>query len=226
MENNAKKNTTLYIIAVVLIIVGAVFMVASLKEKSDFDKKGFEDFNEISYKDLKDGTYVEGEFIEAYSPFAETYSTKYGIRLSDDSDELCYVVPSGSEEEYETLEYRYIGFLCSSSWYDKMDDLIDQTEDYYEDDYAAEPVPVAFTAKVRDMTDEEIGWMEEYFIESGIDEDDMDYYTHPVVLEVFSKDGYKGGLYIGLGMAAIGVVVFVVAIVLKSKNKKQEDVYY
>lgn len=223
---NNSKNTTLYIIATVLIIVGAVFVLKSLKEKSDFDKKGFEDFNEISYTDLKDGTYVKGEFIEAYSPFAETYTTNYGVRTSKDSDELYYVVPAGSEEEYETLEYRYVGFFCSKGWFDKMDDLIDETDEYYEDAYAAEPVPVAFTAKVRDMTDEEVGWMEEYFIESGIDEDELDYYMHPIVLEVFSENGYKGGVYIGLGMAAIGVVILVVALVLKSKNKKQEEVYY
>lgn len=224
--DNKNQNTHLYIVAAVFIIVGAVFLFRSLKDKALVEDEGFKDFNELSYTELEDGMLVEGEFIEAYDPFAETYETRYGIRFSDDSEQLYYVVPAGNEEEYETLEYRYIGFLCGQTWFDRMDDLIDETDEYYSDEFATDPVPVSFTAKVRDMTDEEIGWMEEYFISSGISEDEMDYYMHPVVLEVYSKEGYKAGLWVGFGAVAIGGVILVIALVLRAKKKKEENVYY
>lgn len=224
--NNKNQYQHLFIIAAVFIIVGAVFLFRAFKDKALVEDEGFENFNELSYSELEDGMLVEGEFIEAYDPFAETYQTHYGIRFSDDSEQLYYTVPAGNDEEYETAEYRYIGFLCGQTWFDRMDDLIDETDEYYSDEFALEPVPVSFTAKVRDMTDEEIGWMEDYFISAGISEDEMDYYMHPVVLEVYSKEGYKSGLWVGFAAVAIGTVVLIIGLALNAKSKKKEEDFY
>ncbi len=222
--NNQKQS--IIIVAAVFIIVGAVFLFKGLKDKSDIEKNGFEDFNELSYSELEDGMYVEGEFEFCDEPFAETYKTKYGIRLSKDSEQLYYTVLAGTDEEFETLEYRFVGFLCSKGWFDRMDDLVDETYEYFEDEFAAEPTPVPFSAKVRDMTDEEIGWMEEYFISSGISEDELDYYMHPVVLELYMKDAYKGNIYVGGAFVAGGALILIVALIISNKKKKEEDVYY
>lgn len=222
---NNGKSTTAYIIAVVVMIVGAVFLFRGFKEKSLVDK-GFEDYNELSYKDVEDGMLVEGEFYYGYGTFAEEYETTYGIRLSDDSEVLYYVVEAGNEEEMETLEYRYVGFKATPSWFDKMDELTDETDEYFLDEDAPEPTPVKFTAKVSDMSDELYGYMEEAFLEQGIEKSEMDYYLHPVILTPYNEEGYKAYLIVGAIGVAIGVVVLVIAFAINSKKKKAEDVYY
>ncbi len=222
---NNGKSTTAYIIAVVVMIVGAVFLFRGFKEKSLVDK-GFEDYNELSYQDVEDGMLVEGEFYYGYGTFAEEYETTYGIRLSDDSEVLYYVVEAGNEEEMETLEYRYVGFKATPSWFDKMDTLTDETDEYFLDEEALEPTPVKFTAKVSDMSDELYGYMEDAFLEQGIDKSEMDYYIHPVLLTPYNEEGYKSYLIVGAVGVALGAVILIGALMVSSKKKKQEDIYY
>lgn len=223
MNNN--KNMTAYIIAVVVMIVGAVFLFRGFKEKALVDE-GFENYNELSYKDVKDGMLVEGEFYYGYGTFAEEYETTYGIRLSDNSEVLYYVVEAGNDEEMETLEYRYVGFKATPSWFDKMDELTDETDEYFLDEDAPEPTPVRFTAKVSDMSDELYGYMEEAFIDTGVDASEMDYYIHPVILTPYNEEGYKSYTIVGIVGVALGAVILVGALMVNSKKKKQEDVYY
>lgn len=133
----------LIILLSVLFIIcagAAVFTYFSWSADQQALKTGGQpDFNTLSETDLKDGLIVTGKIDMALEAYAEEYDTTVGIRTSDDSETLYYVVPIYDEAADGSVSINYlITYKADPKDFDTLDAIVDYT---WND--VAEPAPLA-----------------------------------------------------------------------------------
>lgn len=58
----------------------------------EIQQNGAPDFNTLSIEQIEERPYVSGNVEVVLECFAESYTTNYGVRTSDESEELYYLV--------------------------------------------------------------------------------------------------------------------------------------
>lgn len=115
------------ILAVSLIGAAVVFSLWAT-DQNKLKEKGQPDFNTLSADELENGLIVKGTIDLAFDTFAEAYEENYGVRTSDESELLYYVIPiyDIDADGYIQINY-FMAFKAEPKHYDMMDKIMEQT---------------------------------------------------------------------------------------------------
>ena len=218
------KALSLIIAGVLLVCGGGYFGVTSFLDKQEIDK-GVPSFNEMTEEQFEKAKFVEGDVEFALGAYAETYTTNYGIRTSKKSDTLVYSVVIPTSDENSAI---YTSFSASSSFFDRMDKLSDSTFEYLNDETGtvSAPTPVHITGKVSKIDSEFYDYLVEYTvndIELFETEAEAKASLSPYIINYYEMGAPGRGFIIGGVMAAIGILLGVIGIALKKKEKAAQE---
>ena len=96
--NAAAKRASKLVIGIMLLVFAALLILAGVSILSEADQyeeiqqNGAPDFNTLSIEQIEERPYVSGNVEVVLECFAESYTTNYGVRTSDESEELYYLV--------------------------------------------------------------------------------------------------------------------------------------
>ncbi|PWM63623.1 MAG: hypothetical protein DBX63_01920 [Clostridia bacterium] len=236
VNRRKSRGIALLILGVVLLGIGLMAFIGVQSDLKKYETEGTRDFNQLTEAELSGKPYVEGRVEFVFEVFAEEYTTNYGIRLSDDSDKLYYLIPLVTEEGY--IDY-FVTLEATGRYYDTLNQIYEETWD--------ESLPAVYTelyledAKIRSLPSsiEKIlyDWCEtgefyqngsfvDWCVESDFfgTTDSAEIVSHvlPYMIVPDSKPG--GSALIGLVMAGIGLALLVVAVVLLNKAKNAPTV--
>ena len=121
----AAKITMIIFIAVCIAVIAVIYSFWARDQKT-LEEKGQPDFNMLSHTELEDGLIVKGGIVFAFDMFAETYEENFGMRTSEDSEDLYYVIPIIGENGDGSIEC-CIAFRARPSDFDKMEEILYQT---------------------------------------------------------------------------------------------------
>lgn len=114
--------------AAILIFMGAIMLFESIKYK-DVIENGAPDFNTMTIAQIEEEPYVSGNIELVLECFAESYTTTNGVRTSNKSDELFYLVPAAVTDADGYYEFIYLISVKvkGDSQYRTMDKIMDET---------------------------------------------------------------------------------------------------
>lgn len=116
-------------IAVILLLVSAAIVIItwSVSHKT-FNKENLAVLNTLEESKVEDGLPVRGTIDLAFDIMAEEYETTNGMRSSDNSSKLYYIVPvfEADDEGYITVNYLLV-YESLPLNFDVMDKILEQT---------------------------------------------------------------------------------------------------
>ena len=209
-------------------ILTLLFLVIAVVWLSDFPtywkvKQGnIVDYNAVEAFTLKKGDVVEGTVDMVLGATAEEYSTQFGIRTSDDSTKLFYVLWMDNDNFilYET---------ANKSVYDTMDTITDETFAYLDSlsiaeesgDYEDLVVPTT-TYHLEGVVEKVPAEIQQYFrewYEEGIG-DDFDARCEPVLIRHMDLERISTLMICGIVFAVLGIVCGILTLVFWRKSKQ------
>lgn len=154
--------------SIVLLLIGVVlgvFLFPSVIEVIE----GKAAFETLEPDEIKDKMLVEvsldtnfGCYIEEYEENTQTHRTR--------TTDLYYIIWTGDDD---AVDYRYMGIRVPVEEEDKMEEMAEATFNNMRSD------PVRFTGEIQEMSDEAYGYFKDYFISSGLTEEEFEEYTLP-----------------------------------------------
>jgi hypothetical protein len=235
MNSNANRRKSqgiaLLILGVVLLGIGLMAFIGVQSDLKKYEAEGTRDFNQLTEAELSSKPYVEGRVEFVFEVFAEEYTTNYGIRLSDDSDKLYYLIPLVTEEGY--IDY-FVTLEATERYYDTLNQIYEETWDeslpavyteLYLDDAKIRSLPSSIERILYDWCETGEFYQNGSFVDWCVASDffgttdSAEIVSHvlPYMIVPDSKPG--GSALIGLVMAGIGLALLVVAVVLLNKAK-------
>lgn len=202
----------------------AVMLLMDIPTFMKIKRGQIKDYNTVAAGSLKEGDPVRGTIDTSFGACAEQYETKFGIRTSSGSKKQYYVLwmdneqlilyETGNQEEYETL-----------------DQITDQTADYFDSLEEAEEkedpnlirVPsetMEFEGVVKEPSSEIMGYFEEYY--KDLFDTGFESKAEKLMISRHPFDSYTVSIWIGLGCAAVSVILLVVTAVVYTKRKKAD----
>ena len=126
------------------------------------------DFNLLTEEELAGTPYVSGNVELVLDCFAESYTTRNDVRVSDESDELYYLVPAAPTDSEGYYHCTYL--LCLEvrpEHFAVMDQIMDETwdENFTGDEYTRFEIG---TSRVTSMESDLLALREEYAEEVGL----------------------------------------------------------
>ncbi len=116
------------ILAVCLIVLALIALISWAANQRTLTEKGQPSFNTLPMNRLEDGMIVQGSINMAFDVYAENYETNFGVRTSDDSANLYYVVPIYDIGADGSVKINYfITFEANPKDYEAMEKIIEQT---------------------------------------------------------------------------------------------------
>lgn len=200
-------------IAVVALICGIV-LLTNMPSYIKFLKGDIVDYNTVTAHTLKDGDLVEGVVDAALGCCAEEYETTFGIRSSDDSTKLYYVLWMDNSQfiVYET---------ASKSQYTKLDAITDATDEFLSaleagDENASLNTTMTIQGVAKDLPSDIEGYFHEWY---GSDDPDYATQCEGVMITNTNFDRLGTSVFIGAGCVLVAIILGVVLLVLWRKEK-------
>lgn len=228
MARHTKANTTdAFIRGIAFIIIGICVIIFSAK---DF----FNSFKEPVYlydlktEEITDGAYVQ-EYIYAaldYFMYEETTRSQYGVEVSSNISSYYYIVPVLTEDAEELYMAVEVGSADESA----MNSVCDDTYAYL----MGEMSEAAFgfnshhvTGNIRDMEEEEIQYMVEWFQQSEYfgttDAEEIKSYIYPVMLEKYNGSTARVMVILGAVFIAIGTFIMIHFSKVRRRQKAENE---
>lgn len=221
------KVSTCWVLALVFAVIAAVFLT-DLPTYLKIKKGDIVNLEEVGAFELKKGDVVEGKADYVLGCCAEEYSTTFGIRSSDDSTKLYYVLwlnndnfivyCTANKGEYTTLDKiteETIAYLESTEVYDASGDI---------EDLVVPSTTLNIQGTVSNLPSDIEGYFREWYSESV--DDDFDDYCEPVMITHTNFNGIGTGLIVGIVLAVAAVFCVVLAIVFHRAKKREENFGY
>ena len=178
------------------ILVSISLFFCSLFQQQKENEKPV-DLNTITLDASCLNTRVDGKIMANYGAFAEEYETTLGIRTSDKSEKLYYIIPVGETGQF-------IAYLTTGENYDDMSQLLVDTIDYNASKISSIK-GVEAKGRMHQMSKNTKKYMVQYFQETNLlgttDQDTIKKYISPYVLE------YESSLMIRPAMIVAGVIL-------------------
>lgn len=172
MRADAKKQRLmvigimLIIFAVVLAAIGLIFR-SDVEVYRDIEANGTPDFNYLTAEEFAELPYVSGNVELVLDYYAEEYETTNGVRRSDRSDKLYYLVSVSPIDAEGYYDHQYLITLEAAPYhFDVLDTICEETW--------AEEVPYEYTrfdigtSKVTKMNSEIAGYLQEFSDEADL----------------------------------------------------------
>lgn len=228
MKGNQQKNRRLSVLILLgvfaLILLAMGFMMLSEGDAyREIQENGAPDFNTLTIEQIGELPYVSGNIELVLDCFAETYTTNYGVRTSDDSDELYYLVPAAVVGADGYYDFSFI--LCVEAQpkhFDRMDQIMEET---WAEDFVGEYTTFEIgTSKVGRLSNDLKGILDEYCEDVGLidwlaqtaffdtdDEAEVRSRILPYVIHIGSEpvNPAVGVVLLVVGLALLGAFVFV-----------------
>lgn len=208
-----KKFRILGSIALVALIMGIV-LLTNMLDYIKYLKGDIVDYNTVTAHTLKNGDLVEGVVDAALGCCAEEYETTFGIRSSDESTKLYYVLWMDNSQfiVYET---------ANKQQYTQLDAITDATDQYLSaleagDENASLNQTMQIQGKVEKLPSEIEGYFHEWY---GTDDPDYATQCEGVMITNCSFDGFSTTVFIGAGCVLVAIILGVVTLVLWRKEK-------
>lgn len=224
-----------YLVSLVMMIMGFLIFAASLGESMLVIKGDKINLNEAKQTDLNEKHLIEGEIDFVYGPFTtyEESSTTYGIETRKKETNF-YIVGNFSDEMFNgDKEYEQFYAVFSTADKDLIKKLDSAARDWVNwlssDDMNEEPpkIKIDFDGKLSEESSNEdyIKYKNEALDDLknvNIKKEDV-----AVLRIVEGKVGYMnvGLCVLGLLVGIAGIAILVVSFV-KSRKKKDEDLYF
>ncbi len=177
----------------------------------------------VGENELQVGDVVKGSIDTVLGPCAEMYETNYGVRTSDESSKLYYIIMLNNDKcvLYEA---------ASKIEYNTLDRITDETYDYYESlaDYAESGDPLDIVqgcttmdiqGKVKKIPSEIEGYFREAYGE--IFDDTFEEGAEAIMISGMKFDNFVIMTIIGGVSVVLGIVFFILAFVFAKKGQRQ-----
>lgn len=193
-------------------IFGIIFGAVGISDTIAIFKEDFVDLDTVTSGELLTGDLAKGSIPGVYDQIAiEKTTRRYGF------------IPMGSSETpyYLVIINDHFGVLSAGNkdLQNKLDQLADLTWDYDDGKITTPPTPVEVTTKVIAMPDKVRQFLKEYCKEWGMtDEQYATLVDDSCVINCVQYDSMKFIPFIGFGVGALCIVIFIIMIV-KSKGK-------
>jgi hypothetical protein len=160
---------TLAILIAVSIGLAVYGYISWSADQKMLQEKGQPDFNTLAADQLEAGMIVQGNIDLALEVYAEEYESNFGLRTTDDSTSLYYLVPVYDMANDGSMTIRYlITYEADPQEYETMDKVVAQT-------WSTDPITVELTVdngEVRALPDDLKGYFHEWanntqFYENG-----------------------------------------------------------
>lgn len=235
MNANAAKRKSgaiaLLALSIVLIGFGLMAYIGIQSDLRKYETEGTRDFNLLTEAELAGEPYVEGRVEFVFEVFAEEYTTNYGIRLSEDSDKLYYLIPL-TEDGYITY---FVTMEATPRYYDTLNQIYDETWDdslaavyteLYLEDAQIRALPSDIKEILYDWCENGVFYQNGSFVDWCVESDfygtddpeEIVSYVLPYMIVPDSKPSDSAS--IGLIMAGAGLVLLIVAILMLRKAKE------
>jgi len=169
----AQKKQRKTALGIMFIIFAAISLMLAFVFISDADvyedvmENGAPDFNYLTDEEFAELPYVSGNVELVLDYFAEEYETTNGVRTSDKSDKLFYLVTVSPTDAEGYYHHQYLITLeAEPSHFEVLDTICDETW--------AEEVPYEYTlfdigtSKVTKMDSEIAGYLDEFITENDL----------------------------------------------------------
>ncbi len=220
----------LIVMALVLVVAGGVAFFAAQRDLAQYEAEGARDFNLLSPEELEGKPYVHGYVEAVFEVYAEEYTTMYGVRSSDKSDKLYYLIPileDGHDPYFLSIE-------ATPDYYSALDSIYDWTWDYettaecpelYLEDARIAPLSSDMKDILYDwcVTGEFyengsfVDWCIEYDFLGTNDVDELLSHVLPYMIVPHQEPGSTAGSM--LAVAGAGVILLILGILLLAKAK-------
>ena len=119
----------LFAVFTAIVFAGAIITYFSwAADQKMLRENGQPDFNTLSQEQLKNGLIVQGKIMLSFDTYAEAYETNMGIRSSDKSTQLYYIIPVYDVSKDNSIDIKYfITFMADPKHFDTMDKIVTQT---------------------------------------------------------------------------------------------------
>ena len=207
-------------LAIILVVLGVFILVL---ESSDLMSifKGPVKFESLAPDEIQDGVIVEASINTNFSWFAEEYEENTDTHKTT-SKYFYYVIWTGDDD---TTDWRYMGIKVPASDAEVMDAM---AEAYYNGDFSD---TVEYAGAIREMTDEEYSYFEDFFMEGGWTEEEIEAGTLPYYIDAGALVGGSAVfvyvlVVIGAALVLGGILILVLALRgsgLKAIKKELSD---
>lgn len=213
-----KVKKVLLVVFVMMFFIG-IIPVTDFGKMKKYQNNEVTDLANLGYRQMQTGDLVSGKVDYVLDTVAEEYETKFGIRTSDDSTKLYYIISlPNSYAVYET---------SNKEEYDTLDKICNETWDYLNSEDGSAPAPTSslmIQGEVKKMDDKVAGYFKDWFKEQAdFSDEDFEKNTEVYMISRTKFDGFQRSVYTGIGLAAVGAVGLIVLLVLKIKAKKQSS---
>lgn len=221
---------------VVCVLCFLTTMAFWVRDQQTLAKYGQPDFNTLSIDQLADGMIVSGTIDLSLGTFAETYETNNGVRTSEKSKSLYYVIPiyETDSDGYYVIQY-CIGFKADPDEFTVMDQICEQT--WLETD---DPIKLTVENGYIHVMDSDnwrylmewaddpsfydngsfIDWCAEYYI---FGTDDREFITSRIVPYSIDKTKTAGvDLNTAWLFLGIGIILLLLLLILRQKKKRND----
>ncbi len=194
----------------ILIIVGAVFSYEGISSVVN-SKKTPVDFNSLKAADLQKNMIVEGDIECNFGYFEEEYHTTYGIKTGQSIYNFLITV---GEDKYMGLKNQTEAQRITLE--QQMNDTLNSLEDN-----SIKPQVFHFKGQIKEMTEEEIGFMKEYLSYMGYTEADIQQYMCTYYIQCVDYDGGMTKAGIGIALLLLGICGLVIPSIREYQAEKQ-----
>lgn len=158
----------LTVLLVIFIIAAVVSFVVFLSDQQRLEEKGQPSFNTLPIEELEHKLYVTGTIDLAIDYYAEEYVENYGVRTSQDSESLYYLIPIYDEDNNGYLTFKYfITFESDPDDFDVMERILEQTWSDVPEMTSLEIENGSITNLPDDLKQYLCEWMDTAFYEGG-----------------------------------------------------------
>ena len=202
-------------VKITILIIGifaVIFGIIGIPDAIKINKEDFKDLETSTNGSLETGDLVQGKIYWGYDKIAVHKTTRsYGF------------IPMGSSEvPYYVVEINDRFAVISAGNKDvqqQIEKLARETANYDNGVTDVEPTPVTVSTKVVEMPDKVREYLKDYFKEGGLD--DATYaklVDDSCVINCVQYDSMKKIPFIGIGVGALFIAIFVVMVV-KGRGK-------
>lgn len=216
-KNSVKKSLAP---AIILMVIGLLLVGVQIPSVMAL-LRGHHQFEELTPYEIKGNMIVDvnlsvnlGAFIEEWEENTTTHVTK--------TTDMWYVIWTGDEDD---MDYRFMGIKVPASEISKMDEMCDT---YYYGEYFE---PIQYSGAIQKMDKEELSYFEDFFLENGFTEEELEDWILPYYINVGALTGGAAVtvwvfVVIGLILIAIGVIIMILSMTgskLKALKKELSD---
>lgn len=229
----------LLVLMAICLALSAIVFFSWLSDQNKLKETGQPSFNTLDVSGLKAGMIVKGYIDLSFDTYAEEYKAQLGIRTSDKSEALYYLVPIyDKEDDHINIKY-FITYEAEPKDYDTMDTIVKET---FSDSEVTTKLTVE-NAVIRSMPDDVkqylikwaedpnfyengsfVDWCVEYNIFGTSDKAAIESKLVPyIIYRTVTAGTDLSVIYLFLGIGVICLIIFIILSVYKVPIKGVVD---